>query len=224
LGRVEPSDHRLVTFDLDGTLLEGTVFQALSRGAGVYEKVAALDADYEAGRLTLEECFSAEYPLFVGLAREDVERYLAKAPWRRGIDTAVELLAEAGLESAVLTDQPSFCCEHLRRFGLQKAVCSPAPWNGGAVPARVDARFDKLANLRAHLRETGLREDQVIHVGNGPNDLPVFRAVGLAVAVNPLSREVAQSADLCFEDVDDLAVVAEAIVDATGEAGEPEST
>ena len=58
----------------------------------------------------------------------------------------------------------------------------------------IDARFDKLANLRRRLSEWGIPEARVCHVGNGVNDIPVFRAVGGSVAAfgNPQVKAAAK--------------------------------
>jgi 3-deoxy-D-manno-octulosonate 8-phosphate phosphatase KdsC-like HAD superfamily phosphatase len=59
----------------------------------------------------------------------------------------------------------------------------------------IDARFDKLANLRKRLADWRIAEDRVCHVGNGVNDIPVFQAVGGSVAVfdNVQVRSAAQA-------------------------------
>lgn len=193
----------LVTLDLDGTLIpHDTVFAAVLRDQGRGADVAASDARYEAGAITLEQCFWEQWGWVQPLTLADIHRGLRKATWLPGIAEGVARLKAEGIRVALLTDQPSTFTDFLGRWGLTDAICSPVTVKEGKQVA-IDARFDKLANLRKRLREWGVPESRVCHVGNGVNDIPVFRAMGGSVAVfgNPevkaaAKRHVAAPKDL----------------------------
>jgi phosphoserine phosphatase len=185
----------LVTLDLDGTLIpHDTVFAAILRDHGFAKEVEETDGAYFAGRMTLEECFWAQWRLVQPLSLADLHRSLRKAAWLPGIAEGVARLRQAGLRVCLLTDQPSTCTDFLGRWGLTEAICSPVTVKEGKQVV-VDARFDKLANLRRRLAEWGIPEARVSHVGNGVNDIPVFQAVGGSVAVydNVQVRSAAQA-------------------------------
>lgn len=182
-GRRRGGRFDLVTLDLDGTLIpHDTVFAAILRDQGFAKEAEETDAAYFAGRMSLEECFWAQWRLIQPLTLADMHRALRKAVWLPGIAEGVAHLKAAGLRVCLLTDQPSTCTDFLGRWGLAEAICSPVTVKDGKQVA-IDARFDKLANLRSRLAEWNLPEDRVCHVGNGVNDIPVFRAVGASVAV-----------------------------------------
>lgn len=173
----------LVTLDLDGTLIpHDTVFAAVLRDQGRGAEVAASDARYESGAVSLEQCFWEQWAWIQPLTLADIHRGLRKASWLPGIADGVRRLKDAGIRVALLTDQPSTFTDFLGRWGLTDAICSPVTVKDGRQVA-IDARFDKLANLRGRLAEWGIEASRVCHVGNGVNDIPVFRAVGGSVAV-----------------------------------------
>jgi phosphoserine phosphatase len=185
----------LVTLDLDGTLLpHDTVFAAILRDAGHAAYAEETDRAYFEGRMTLEECFWAQWKFVQPLGLADIHRALRKANWLPGIAEGVRRLKDAGLRVCVLTDQPSTCTDFLGRWGLTDAIGSPVEVRDGRQTA-IEARFDKLANLRRRLAEWGLEESRVCHVGNGVNDVPVFRAAGGSVAVfdNAEARRAAKA-------------------------------
>lgn len=185
----------LVTLDLDGTLIpHDTVFAAILRDAGHADFAAATDEAYAEGRMSLEECFWAQWAKVQPLSLADLHRALRKASWLPGIGDGVARLKAAGLRVCLLTDQPSTCTDFLGRWGLTDAICSPVTVKDGRQVA-IDARFDKLANLRRRLAEWDVPESRVCHVGNGVNDVPVFRAAGGSVAVfeNVEARSAAQA-------------------------------
>lgn len=196
----------LVTLDLDGTLIpHDTVFAAVLRDQGRGADVAASDARYEAGEMTLEECFWQQWAWIQPLTLADIHRGLRKAAWLPGIADGVARLKGAGVRVALLTDQPSTFTDFLGRWGLTEAICSPVQVKDGKQVA-VDARFDKLANLRTRLKEWGIPESRVCHVGNGVNDIPVFRAVGGSVAVfgNPKVKAAARQHVAAPKDLGEL--------------------
>jgi phosphoserine phosphatase len=202
---------RLVTLDLDGTLLpHDTVFAAVLRESGKAREVEASDARYEAGAITLEECFWEQWPLIQALSPADLHRALRKAAWLPGIADGVRRLKEAGVRTCLLTDQPSTLTDFLGRWGLTDAICSPVKVKDGRQVG-IDARFDKLANLRGRLVDWRIDARDVGHVGNGANDVPVFEAVGRSVACFA-PPEVARHAHAVIPEPRDLLQAVESIL------------
>lgn len=202
---------RLVTLDLDGTLLpRDTVFAAVLRDNGMAREVEESDARYLAGETTLEACFWEQWPWVQRLSPADLHRALRKAAWLPGIADGVRRLKEAGVRTCLLTDQPSTLTDFLGRWGLTDAICSPVTVKEGQQVA-IDARFDKLANLRGRLAQWGIAERDVGHVGNGANDVPVFAAVGASLACFA-EPEVARHAKLVLPEPRNLPEAVEALL------------
>ena len=172
----------LVTLDLDGTLLpDDTVFAAVLRENGHATEVAASDARYFAGEMTLEACFWEQWEMVRRLSLADMHRALRRAAWLPGIATGVRALQTSGARVCLLTDQPSVLTDFFGRWGLTDAICSPVTVRDGR-PVEIDARFDKWDNLRRRLAKWDLDPARVCHVGNGSNDVPVWARVGGSVA------------------------------------------
>ena len=201
----------LVTLDLDGSLIpHDTVFAAILRDHGHAAFAAETDQGYLDGRMSLEDCFWAQWARLQPLTLADLHRSLRKATWLPGIAEGVARLKAAGLRVCLLTDQPSTCTDFLGRWGLTDAICSPVTVKDGKQVA-IDARFDKLANLRGRLAAWDVPEHRVCHVGNGTNDIPVFKAVGGSVALfgHP---EVRKAAKAWLPDPESLGEVVEAVL------------
>lgn len=202
---------RLVTLDLDGTLLPGdTAFGVILRQNGHAALVERIDAACAAGRMADEEAFLQQWEHVRRLTLQECHRALRGGGWLPGIADGVRRLRAEGLRVCLLTDQPSTVTDFLGRWDLADAICSPVVVKDGR-PASIEARFDKLANLNGRLAEWGISLPEVCHVGNGPNDLPVFRAVGHSVAVGPFS-EAAKSARRHIPRPRDLGEVVDAVL------------
>lgn len=186
---------RLVTLDVDGTLIRSTVFQAAAEGLGLAGEVAFYDDLYFRGVISLETCFLAEYELFLDRPVEAVQAAVAEGPWLPDIQAVVERLRGAGLEVWLVTDQPDWALAPLAEAGLTEGVYTTTRRWGDDIGPVEDQVFEKAPALAARLDERGIAPEEVCHVGNGTNDVPVFDSVGWGIAFNPDGEAVRLAAD-----------------------------
>ncbi|MGQ0535979.1 MAG: HAD family hydrolase [Methanobacteriota archaeon] len=205
-----PIPYRFITIDLDGTLVSGTVYEHVAAGLGKRAVIQALDRDLDAGRIALPDWNERGFELFRGMEVQKAHETLAAAPWIRNIPEAVHELKHLGLEVGVLTDNPRFMVEVLSLKGFDHLVCADSKVADGLVVAR-QGKDDKLANLKDYCRDRHWTLHETIHVGNGTNDVPVFRAAGHSIAVNPEKPVVSESARDVIPRLTDLRQVVEAV-------------
>ncbi len=196
---------RLVSLDLDGTLIHPAIFNVVADALGFGEPLQWSYREYLEGRMTLEQAFHHDIAYFVDRPVDAMLAALERSDcWTAGIEGAVRRFHAAGLSVVVTTDQPRFLAEATLRFGVDALVCSEAEVVAGRFTGRVEPRFDKWPNLESHLARAGIAPSSAVHVGNGSNDVPIFRNVGLGVAVNCDSPEVLGAAALAVPSLDDL--------------------
>jgi phosphoserine phosphatase len=205
----------LITLDLDGTLLpDDTAFAAVLRENGKAREAAESDRRYAAAETTLEECFWEQWDWVKGLQLADLHRALRKAAWLPGIAQGVRRLKDAGLRVCLLTDQPSTLTDFLGRWDLTDAIASPVAVKDG-LQISIDARFDKLDNLRRRLAHWRIPASRVCHVGNGPNDVPIFQATGGSLACFAVP-DVARRAQRAIARPKDLDEIVDAVLELHG--------
>lgn len=197
---------RLVSFDLDGTLIHPAIFNAVADALGFGDKLAETTRLYFEGKMSADETFRADYKHFVGRRVDEMHAVLRESDrWTPGIRDGVARLHAAGIEVAVTTDQPDFLVSITRElFAVDHLVCTPADVRHGRVAGPYDLQHDKWANLARLLRARGIEARDAAHVGNGSNDVPVFRNVGESVAVNPMNDGVRRGARHVIEDLTDV--------------------
>ncbi len=203
---------RVVSLDLDGTLIHPAIFNAVADALGFGEPLARTYEAYVRGEMTIPEAFALDYRHFVGRRVTDMRRVLATTDrWTPGIAGAIARFHRAGVRVVLTTDQPRFLAEHVRAFGVDDVVCSEAVIADGVVTADVSPAFEKWPNLERWLARHGVDARDVAHVGNGTNDIPVFTRVGDSVAVNYERDAVAAAARRSIRRLRDLGEVAEAL-------------
>jgi len=195
---------RAVLFDLDGTLVRyhGVAFEsswgALGVAAGVGEPWDDLLAHYR-GRLE-------EYPDWVrenasllrGVPLARVEEALFPPPYAPGAREAVAELKEAGYVLGIVSSGVSLVADRVREeLGLAFAIANELLVANGRFTGEAVVRVglgEKRAVVEQEARQRGLSLGEIAFVGDHLNDIPVFAAVGYAIAYAPEEPEVARAA------------------------------
>jgi len=205
----EIADIRLVAFDLDGTLIEGTVFiwqtlhQAFSTDALARRQAAE---DFRAGRIDYRQWFEEDLRLLkqAGADRRGMERVLAGLRPAQGGRRVLQELRRRGYRLAVISGSLDlalnyFYSEELFDHVLINRVFFDEKGHirgGRHTPYDLDRKAEGL-RLLAH--KEGISTAQCAFVGDNVNDLEVMRIAGLAVAIDPKRPELLSFARLVLE-------------------------
>ncbi len=195
---------RAVLFDLDGTLVRypGVPFEsswgALGVAAGVGEEWDELLLRYR-GRWELYPNWVRENAaLLRGVEVARVAPALFPPPYAPGVPEAVAELRDAGYVLGIVSSGVGLVAERVREeLGLSFAVANELRVEDGRFTGEAVVHVglgDKLAVVAREGRRRGLSLREIAFVGDHLNDIPVFRAVGYAVAYAPKDPEVAQAA------------------------------
>lgn len=205
---------RLVSFDLDGTLIHPAIFNAVAEPLGFADKLEETTRAYFAGEMTADETFHADYKHFVGRRVDEMLDALRTSDrWTPGIADAVSRFHDAGVRVAVTTDQPDFLVVITRElFAVDDFVCTSAEVKHGRVTGSYQLQHDKWTNLARLLKARHIDASEVAHVGNGSNDVPVFQHVGDSIAVWPMNEAVRRAAKWCIEKPTGLFEVADLLL------------
>jgi phosphoserine phosphatase len=175
----------LVSFDVDKTLYRKPALTTAAKALGIGEKWDALDELERKKRITIGHCLTSQFKLLVGMKLEDIIREVSKVEMMRNIRETVDRLLGLGLQVILTTDNPDFLCQFLvERFGFNGYVSSKVAVKNGVVVDEIEPLPDKRLGIRKYCAWMSVPLSKVVHVGDGPNDVPVFRAVGYSIAIN----------------------------------------
>lgn len=206
---------RLVSLDLDGTLIHPAIFNVVADRMGFGAPLERSYQAYLAGEMSLEEAFRHDYKFFIGRSVDEMSDILEDTDaWTPNLHHAVHRLKDAGMRVVVTTDQPRFLAENVQRYGIDEVICSEASIHHGRVTNNVVPQFEKWPNLERHLKAWNVKPTEVVHVGNGTNDIPVFEKVGYAIAVNAHDPRVSEAANATIAQLTDMNQVADLILSA----------
>jgi phosphoserine phosphatase len=208
--------YQVVVFDLDGTLLRGTtVSLMLAQWLGRGEEIAELERAYHAHEISNSVVADTSAAWFAGCRTADVWKILADGPWINGMAETLQTLGDAGINLLLGTITWSFAAEMLReRHGFAAISGTEMAANDGVLSGVVSLYFnehDKLRFVQEWCAEHGYSMSQVAAVGDSRSDVPLFREVGLSIALNatPDARNAAMHA-LDTDDLRDLLTLLQA--------------
>ena len=197
----------MVSFDVDKTLFRKPALTTAARALGIGEKWDALDQMEIKKRTTIGQCLMSQYKLLVGMKVEDILREISKVEMMKNIRETVEKLHRLELQVILTTDNPDFLCQYLvQRFNFNGYVSSKVEVKNGLITDEIEPLPDKRLGIRKYCAWMSVPLSKVVHVGDGLNDVPVFRTVGYSIAINVTLDKVRKTASHVMETNDLLDV------------------
>ena len=202
------SDFKLIAFDMDSTLINLECVDEIAAAVGRKAEVAAITEAAMQGETTdYKQSLRMRVALLKGATLQDMDQiYRERLQLNPG---AVELVAackKAGLKVLLVSGGFTHFTDRVRdRLGIDYTRANVLEVQDDTLTGRmVDQPWGDICDgdeKRTMLLETcemlGISPKQAIAVGDGANDLPMMREVGLSVAYHakPVVRE---SANICI--------------------------
>ncbi|HVM13332.1 MAG TPA: phosphoserine phosphatase SerB [Egibacteraceae bacterium] len=192
---------RLIVMDVDSTLVQGEVIEALAARAGCADRVIDITARAMTGELDFEQSLRERVALLEGLpvtALDEVRDHLLLTP---GARTLLRTLKRLGYVTAVVSGGFTHITDALRdRLHLDYAAANTLEVVDGRLTGRIIGavvdRHAKAELLEQFAAKAGIPLSQTVAVGDGANDLDMLTRAGLGIAFNakPAVRQAADTA------------------------------
>ncbi len=212
--------HRLAVFDMDGTLLKGRFVVELAKACG---KSVELGRYLDNEGLGTEERSQRILELFAGTPKSTFENVARQMELNPSAAATVVELRRLGFTVGIVSDSYRIATEIVRRrvfadFSVANLIrfvegkATRSLTNSPLLQHPNGCALHTLCkqNVVVHLKQRfGIRDNQVLVVGDGANDVCMLRSGGLSIAYEPRTAVVAAAADHVVEG--DLAGVLAAV-------------
>jgi phosphoserine phosphatase len=181
--------RRLVVFDMDSTIIEGEVIDALAKAAGVEAQVSALTERAMRGEMDYRAALKERLALLKGLPVKEMERIADELKLTPGTVDLITTLKRMGFRLALISGGFTFFTDKLQReLGFDHTFANELVVKDGKLTGEVkgpviDARR-KAAIVRQLMKQEGLTPEEVVAVGDGANDRIMIKNAGLGIAFN----------------------------------------
>jgi phosphoserine phosphatase len=180
---------RLVSFDIDGTLIRRTTASLhLAERLGHKALVDELELGFFEGRVSASQFADAVAGHYADITVAAAEAHLEALPLIGGIAETVAALNARGILCVISTVSFAFNARFLcRRFGFHGHCGALMHEEDGLLLGRMSRHCsaeDKRDFVIALAAERGIPMTEVAHVGDSVSDLPLFAAAGRSIALN----------------------------------------
>jgi phosphoserine phosphatase len=178
---------RLLTADMDSTIIDREVVDELAAEAGVGEKVAAITARSMAGEIDFATSLRARVAMLRGLDRAALDRVAARLQLTEGARELIATMRAHGAITALVSGGFTFFTERIRAaLGFSHDFANRLEDDGttltGGIVEPVLDRCAKERILRELAAQNAIPLSATMAIGDGANDLGMLRAAGLGIA------------------------------------------
>ena len=197
--RINLRRFKITTIDQDGTIYKTDPLIVIATDLGRREEVDSFRKRWEERRISLATSLRGQFGIVEGMTAGKLERYMNKMRPVNGIKQFVRFLIDLGIWVVLLTDNPSCVANFALKLGFQDIICSRSELSRTGIIGRMHPLVNKATGLSDYCKQNGISLRECLHVGNGVNDIPVFRRVGASIAINPENRRVQRAADFSVD-------------------------
>lgn len=198
--------NKLAVFDFDSTLMDGETLEFFARELGIGEKVKAVTDKAMRGEADFFESLTERVALLKGLPVSKIDEICHNLPLMNGAAEVVKVLKEKGYKVVCFSGGfRNATVYYARELGLDGEFANILHAKDGLLTGQVggemmfnDSKGQMLLRLQKLLDVT---KENTIAVGDGANDLSMFKFAGTRVAfcAKPIVKE---NADIIIEEKD----------------------
>jgi phosphoserine phosphatase len=180
---------RLIAFDLEGTLVKSiSSWVELHKKFGTWDRGKEYAELFFAGEIDYVEWARLDASLWKGHTREEVMEWANSVEYMEGAEELIEFLKENNFRIAILSSGLMCLAKRVgEELGADYVYANELVFDdGGRITGEVNPLVDfksKGAILRELKKE--LRPGLTVAVGDGYNDISMFKEADVAIAINP---------------------------------------
>ncbi|WP_321419718.1 phosphoserine phosphatase SerB [uncultured Methanomethylovorans sp.] len=187
---------KLIVFDMDSTLIDAETIDELAKAAGVGQEVSAITERAMKGEIDFSQALTERVKLLKGLALEDATTALDKMPLMPGAKELINFVKSVGYTTAMVSGGFTLSSERVGKLlGIDHIVSNELIVEDGIITGEVvgslTAQNSKELVLEEIAAQHGIAPEDCIVVGDGANDICIFKRARYAIAFNskPVLRQ-----------------------------------
>ncbi|RDE17254.1 MAG: hypothetical protein C4K49_03555 [Candidatus Thorarchaeota archaeon] len=213
---MEPGQHsskkshiKVVVLDLDGVLFDGpSVVYPIAKQMGLENAFLGAIAKAAREKLSVRESLLLGAKVWTGIPVDGtLDPIVERLPLMEGAEETVATLKKRGYQVGCVSSGASqfFMKPFSRRLDLDFAYSNVLGEKDGRHDGTVQYVMEgpqKAEKVLQHMKDIGLSSKNLASVGDGENDLDLFKASSFSVAFNPQTERVSRSATVTVHSKD----------------------
>ncbi|CZE45916.1 phosphoserine phosphatase SerB [Campylobacter geochelonis] len=197
---------KLCVFDFDSTLMDGETITFFAKKMGAGEEVAKITKQAMAGELDFFESFTKRVAFLKGMKESDAIEIANNLPFIKGAKEIIEYLKNKGIKVVVFSGGYHIATDAAKeKLGYDASFANYLHIKDGVATGFAGGEmmfgYSKGKVLKELKALMGLKKEEVMTVGDGANDISMFKEAGLKIAF--CANEVLKKeADFCVDTKD----------------------
>jgi phosphoserine phosphatase len=191
------TNFRLLAMDMDSTLVGIESIDEIADMHGIRKQVAELTEKAMYGEINFSDGLKQRAALLKGLDHSALQRvYDERLILNPGAEKMLKQMKNAGIKTILISGGFTFFTDKLKdRLGLDYAFANTLEIINGRLTGNLVGEImgaqGKGRILKQICNELGFRRENLIAIGDGANDLPMFAEAGISVAYHakPIVQE-----------------------------------
>ncbi|MCK5661601.1 MAG: phosphoserine phosphatase SerB, partial [Methanosarcinales archaeon] len=180
---------KLIVFDMDSTLIDAETIDELARAAGVVEKVSDITNRAMCGELDYGKALAERVALLKGLSLDAALQASDAMPWMEGAHELVGHAKKLGYKIAMISGGFTISANRVgRELGMDHIMSNELEVADGVLTGNVGGPLT-MQNGKANAfveiaKNEGVLPEDCIVIGDGANDICLFKKAGFGIAFN----------------------------------------
>ncbi|MFX1481872.1 MAG: HAD-IB family phosphatase [Promethearchaeota archaeon] len=203
------ADIKIISLDLDGVLFDGrSATYEIAQQVGLGDQFISLFRRISQENLSLRDSVIEGAKIWKGIfVDESYERLVETLPLMVGAEETVLALQKRGYEVGCISSGVSqfFMKPLTKRLKLDFAYSNVLGSENGTHNGLVELIMEgpeKARTILKHVSKNGLTQKNTASVGNGINDIELFKVSAFSIAFNPVDRAVSDFASVTVHSKD----------------------
>lgn len=179
---------RLIAFDLEGTLVKSiSSWVELHKKFGTWEKGKEYAELFFAGKIDYVKWAELDASLWKGHTKDEIMEWANSVGYMDGAKELIEFLRKNDFRIAILSSGLMCLARRIaKELGVDYVFANELIFENGVVTGKVNplVDFKSKGTILRELKEK-LRPELTVAVGDGYNDLSMFKEADVSIAINP---------------------------------------
>ncbi|AEH60115.1 phosphoserine phosphatase SerB [Methanosalsum zhilinae DSM 4017] len=184
------TEKKLIVFDMDSTLIDAETIDELAKISGVLDEVSRITEDAMEGKIDYSQALKERVKLLKGLELEDAKRAVRDMPIMTGARELIKHVKSAGYITAMLSGGFRLAADDVgEMLGIDHIFANELVVRDGKLTGEVRGPLTTQNSKEKMLEQiafaNNMAPDECIVVGDGANDICIFKRAKYAIAFNP---------------------------------------
>ncbi len=178
---------RLISFDMDSTLIQNEVIDELAKEHGIEEEIKSITEKAMNGEIDYSESIKKRVSKLKGLKVDNLQIILKRLVLTQGAEEFISTVKSLGYKVALISGGFTYFADHLKTLlNLDYAFANELEIKNGKLTGNILGTIidpkQKALILKTIAQQEKIAIEQTVAIGDGANDLPMLAASGLGIA------------------------------------------